>query len=199
MLRVGLTGGIGSGKSTVAELFAAHHVPIVDTDAIAHEVVRPGQPALADIAQQFGSDVLDQNGALDRAKMRQRVFDSPAEREKLERILHPRIRAEVQKRLDNLHTTYAVIVVPLLVETGFESMVDRVLVVDCDETIQIDRVRSRSSLSAEQVRRIMDAQASRQGRLARADDVIENNTDVENLKLKVAHLHKRYLELAKAG
>ncbi len=197
MLRVGLTGGIGSGKSTVANFFAAHDVPIVDTDAIARELVQPGEPAHAEIVRQFGVDVLDASGALDRNKMRGRVFGDLTQRLQLEAILHPRIRAQAQQRLVTLKALYAIVAVPLLLETGFDSIVDRVLVVDCDESMQVQRAAARSEMQPEEVRRVMAAQLSRRERLARADDLIENNAGLAHLEEQVTRLHQRYLVLAK--
>jgi dephospho-CoA kinase len=195
MLRIGLTGGIGSGKSAVAERFAARGVPVIDTDVVAREVVAPGEPALAEIVAAFGPDVLDEQGRLDRRRLRERVFADAAARRQLESILHPRIRAAVQQRIEALSAPYCIIVVPLLIETGF-GPVDRVLVVDVDETQQIERTRQRDRVSAESVRRIMEAQASRSERLARADDVIDNNGGLEALDRQVEALHRRYLALA---
>ena len=197
MLRVGLTGGIGSGKSTVTNFFAAHDVPIVDTDAIARELVQPGEPAHAEIVRQFGVDVLDASGALDRNKMRGRVFGDLTQRLQLEAILHPRIRAQAQQRLVTLKALYAIVAVPLLLETGFDSIVDRVLVVDCDESMQVQRAAARSEMQPEEVRRVMAAQLSRRERLARADDLIENNAGLAHLEEQVTRLHQRYLVLAK--
>ncbi len=196
MLRVGLTGGIGSGKSTVADFFAARGVPVIDTDELARELVRPGEAAHTEIVRQFGPDVLDTSGALDRGKMRNRVFNDPMQRKRLEAILHPRIRAEVQQQLASFNAPYAIIAVPLLIETGGGDLVDRILVVDCDESLQVQRVAARSGLEPAEVRRIMTAQASRKERLAHADDVIENNADLVQLEKQVTRLHERYLTLA---
>jgi dephospho-CoA kinase len=196
MLRVGLTGGIGSGKSTVADFFAARGVPVIDTDQIAHELVAPGEAAYRDIVAHFGNDVLDANGALDRIKLRARVFDDAGERERLESILHPRIRAEVKRRLNRIDKGYAIVVVPLLIETGFDGLIDRILVVDADEALQVDRVAKRSGMTATEVGKIMTAQATRQQRLARADDIIENSGGLPELEQRVAQLHQRYLALA---
>jgi len=197
VLRIGLTGGIGSGKTTVAKLFASRGVPVVDTDAIARELVRPGQPALREVVAHFGQDVLNDSGHLDRARLRRRVFANATERKALESILHPRIRATVTARVAALDSPYCIIVVPLLVESGYEEkMVDRVLVVDCPEDQQISRVAARSQLSERQIRDIMEAQATRAERLQHADDVVVNDRDVASLEAEVANLHARYLELA---
>src|ERR1051325_8986904 len=143
MLRIGLTGGIGSGKSVVADLFARRGVPIVDTDVIAREVVQPGEPALSELTREFGDEILDANGNVDRGRLRRRVFDDTSARARLEAGLHPRIRARVRERLSAVTEPYAVVVVPLLVETGFRDSIDRVLVVDAEEERQIERASVR--------------------------------------------------------
>lgn len=198
MLRIGLTGGIGSGKSTVAELFAQHGAPVIDTDVIARELVAPGRPAHAEILRLFGASIRDASGALDRRQLRKLVFNNPAERQRLEAVLHPLIRAEVNRRLDALDTAYCIIVIPLLVEGGFNPNIDRVLVVDADEARQVERVAARDQQDPAQVRRILEAQVSRKTRLARADDVIVNDADVAHLKREVELLHARYQALARA-
>lgn len=197
MLRIGLTGGIGSGKSTVAELFARRGVPVIDTDVIARELVAPGQPALAEIVREFSNEVLDARGRLDRAQLRERVFNHPAARDRLEAILHPRIRVAVQARLAALDAPYCLIVVPLLIETNFDEFVDRTLVVDVDEQRQRERVSRRDGVSVDAVGRIMAVQATRQKRLARADDVISNDGTIDDLEHAVARLHAQYLALAR--
>jgi dephospho-CoA kinase len=198
MLRIGLTGGIGSGKSTVAQMFAARDVPVIDTDELAREVAVPGQPAYFEIVAHFGNSILDPTGNLDRAKLRALVFADIGERKRLEAILHPRIRAAMHRRLEESTGPYAVMAVPLLVETGFGDFVDRVLVVDCSEALQIERTAARSGMALTEINRVMAAQVSRQQRLAQADDVIDNNGDLANLERQVAQLHQRYLALARA-
>src|SRR5437868_9602748 len=153
MLRIGLTGGIGSGKSTVADLFARRGVPIIDTDVIAREGVQPGEPALAELAREFGGDILAAEGGLDRTRLRSRVFDDAEARARLQAILHPRIRARARERIDALRAPYCVIVVPLLVETGFDGMIDRVLVVDADEAHQLERAAARDNTSTTAIRK----------------------------------------------
>jgi|SRR3990172_4552040 len=197
MLRIGLTGGIGSGKSTVAELFTRRGVPVIDTDVIARQIVTPGQPALAEIAREFGSDLLDASGQLDRARMRQRVFDDPTARRRLEAILHPRIRAAVRDQIAALKAPYCLIVIPLLVETGFNEVIDRVLVVDVDEVHQQERTSRRDIVPTNEVQKIMATQATREQRLARADDVIVNNGVVADLEREVDRLHASYLALGR--
>ncbi|WP_234084400.1 dephospho-CoA kinase [Azonexus sp. R2A61] len=194
---VGLTGGIGSGKSTVADAFVAQGAALVDTDAIAHELTAPQGAAMPELIAAFGDDIVDADGALDRAAMRRRVFADPAARGRLEAILHPRIRALSAERVQAASAAYAILAVPLLVESGqWQTRCDRVLVVDCPEAVQIERVGRRSGLSADEVRAIMAAQASREQRLAVADDIVRNDGERTNLYRQVAALHLKYLELA---
>ncbi|MGD2020197.1 MAG: dephospho-CoA kinase [Thiohalocapsa sp.] len=193
---VALTGGIGSGKSAVAALFVKLGVTVIDADVISHALTAPGGSALAPIADAFGTDVIAADGALDRAALREQVFSDPAARQRLEGILHPMIRARMQADLAAAAGPYAVLAIPLLVETGQTDMADRVLVVDAPEDLCIERVGRRSGLTPEQVKRIMASQASREDRLAAADDVIENTRDLEDLEPKVRALHARYLSLA---
>ncbi len=190
---VGLTGGIGSGKSTVAELFAARGASIVDADAIAHELTAPGGAAIGAIRARFGDGVLRADGALDRDAMRARAFDDPQAREALEAILHPMIRDESERRIATAPGPYVMHVVPLLVESGARAgRFDRVLVVDCPVPVQVARVRRRSGLSPERIESILAAQASREERLAAADDVIDNGGDADALPAQVDALHRRY-------
>ncbi len=193
-LRIGLTGGIASGKSAVAKLFAELGATIIDTDIIAREVVAPGQPALDEIAVQFGNAVIDDNGQLDRAAMRQLIFSNDTARKQLEAIVHPRIRRETVKQASQAGGSYQLIVVPLLTESPLRSFVERILVVDCDENIQIERLLARDTDSEEQARLILAAQASRADRLAIADDVISNDGDLAETKRQVEALHKSYSE-----
>lgn len=198
-LRVGLTGGIGSGKSEVARLFAQRGVPVIDADEIARALVAPGQPAYREIVETFGKAVLRAGGEIDRAALRQRVFDAPHERARLEAILHPRVRAEMQQQADQLAAPYCLFVIPLLVETGQQADVDRVLVIDAPEDLQIQRVVARSGLSVEEARKIVAAQASRADRLAQADDVIVNDKDLARLDKAVGQLHAKYSGMARPG
>jgi len=196
MLRIGLTGGIGSGKSAAALLFSSRGVPVIDTDEIARVLVEPGQPAFDDIIRNFGEDILDRRRRIDRDKLRARVFDNAVERQRLEAILHPRIREVVRTKVAELDSPYCIVVVPLLIESGFNDLVDRVLVVDAAETLQIQRTMARSGLNEPEIRKIISAQATRAQRLQRADDVIENNTDRKQLDKEVERLHHWYLSLA---
>ncbi len=200
MLAVGLTGGIGSGKSTVAELFAERGVPVIDTDVIARELTTPDNEALMAIKDAFGDAVMREDGSLDRAQLRRRVFADSAARRTLEAILHPRIRQAVVQALAELHTPYALIVVPLLVETGaYAEILDRVLVVDCPEDMQIARVMARNDLTRAEVEAILAAQAGRAVRLAAADDVIDNAGSSEKLRDRVHALHAQYMTQAAAA
>ena len=192
---VGLTGGIGSGKSAAAEEFARLGATVVDTDAIARELTAEEGAALAEVRRQFGDDFVAATGEMDRKKMRERVFADPAAKEALERLLHPMIRDESARRIAAARGPYVVHVVPLLIESpDYRRRVDRVLVIDCPEETQIARVRSRSVLSEEEVRAIMRTQASRADRLAAADDVIENSGTLDTLRKQVGALHRKYLQ-----
>jgi dephospho-CoA kinase len=196
--RVALTGGIASGKSTVADAFAALGVAVIDTDAIAHALTAPGQPAVRSIAEALGPDVLDARGHLDRARLRARVFADPAQRARLEAILHPLILAEMDRRSALAPGPYHIVVVPLLFEAGLEGRFDRVLVVDAPESAQIERLRARDGETEEGAARILAAQTSRAERLARADDVIVNDGTPADLAARVAALHRFYSERAAA-
>lgn len=195
---IGLTGGIGCGKSSAARIFEELGAAVVDTDEIAHELTRPGGAALDAIRREFGADCIGADGGLDRTRMRQRVFADPASRKRLEAILHPMIRRESQARIVAAQQPYVVAVVPLLFETGaYDELVKRILVVDCDESQQIARTTRRSGLSVDQVRAIMAAQLPRAKRLAQADDVLHNDADLAVLRREVEALHAKYLALAR--
>ena len=199
---VGLTGGIGSGKSAAADQFAALGAAIVDTDAIAHELTRPGGQAIPQVRQLFGDACIAADGAMDRAKMRELVFADPAAKQKLEALLHPMIRAESGRRIAAAEgvAPYVIHVVPLLIESsGYRDRVNRVLVVDCPEDVQVARVRQRSGLAEAEVRRIIAAQVPRAVRLAAADDVIDNAGALAALGPQVKALHGKYLTLAGEG
>jgi dephospho-CoA kinase len=197
---VGLTGGIGSGKTTVADLFAARGAAVIDTDQIAHRLTAPGGAAIEQIRAQFGDAFLTNEGAMDRAKVREYVFAEPPAKARLEAILHPLIRIETEREAAQAQGLYLVFVVPLLVESGsWKHRVSRVLVVDCPEELQVKRVTRRSGLPESQVRAIMAAQASRQARLAVADDVIENDGEHGALEPQVERLHALYASRAASG
>ncbi len=198
---VGLTGGIGSGKSTIANLFALLDVPIIDADVVAREVVEKGSPLLIKIVEHFGQHILDKQGNLDRTALRQIVFHSEQEKKWLNQLLHPAIRAEMLRQLEAVSAPYVLWVVPLLIENKLSEFCDRVLVVDVLPDIQLERAIKRDESKAETIQNIIAAQVDRQTRLNYADDVIENNLPLEenaiNLAHQVAKLHHRYLDLAK--
>lgn len=195
MRKIGLTGGIGSGKSYVADLWQQWGATVVDTDQIAHQLTAPHGAAIAAIRQQFGDEMITESGALDRKRMRDLVFNDASQRIRLQNILHPMIRDFTFREVEQAQGCYVVVVVPLLIESGsWASYVDRVCVVDCDEDTQIARVMQRSGLTPAQIRRIMDTQATRQQRLAVADDVIVNDaqTSLEQLKEQAQQLHNQW-------
>lgn len=194
--RIGLTGGIASGKSTVANLFAELGAVVIDTDVIAREVVMPGEPALDEIVRAFGDDIVDENGALKRGQLRKIIFSDDSARERLEAIVHPRIQQETLRQAETAGGPYQLIVVPLLVESPLRTFVDRILVVDCSEETQFRRLMARDSESEQQARAILAAQASREERLAIADDIVHNDESVANTRHQVLALHEIYLSLA---
>jgi len=194
--RIGLTGGIASGKSTVAQMFAELGVPVIDTDVIAREVVAPGEPALDDIVAAFGTGLLQADGSLDRSALRERVFADPAARHRLEGIVHPLIRARTLDLAARTGGPYQVLVVPLLVESGFNRLVDEVVVVDCPEHEQRRRLMSRDGADATQAERMMAAQIGREARLAAADAVIDNGGELDATRAQVQVLHRRYVDMA---
>jgi len=196
MLRIGLTGGIGSGKSTIAALFAAHGVPVIDADAIARQLTLPGTPATVKVLQHFGPEITASDGGIDRQRLARRIFNDPGARLQLEDILHPLIHAEMLRQQQNTNAPYCILVIPLLFETGQRDMVDRVLVADVDEDSQLARVSERDGRSTAEIRAILSAQINRMQRLKMADDVIANNGDIDALKDLVATLHQKYLGLA---
>jgi dephospho-CoA kinase len=195
-LRVGLTGGIASGKSLVANMFVKLGAELVDADQIAREVVAPGEPALAAIRDAFGPEVLSSRGELDRAALRRLVFADADKRRRLDAILHPLIRARILARLAVVRRPYAIVAVPLLVETDFAALVDRVAVVDCPESMQLERLMRRDGIPRTEALAMIAAQADRVTRLRAAHDVIDNSGDVERTRRQVVLLHDRYLELA---
>jgi dephospho-CoA kinase len=198
-LRIGLTGGIASGKSTVAQRFVELGIPVINADEVARAVVAPGQPGLAAVAGAFGAGVLAEGGGLDRRALRNLIFSDAARRKELEQILHPLIQAEMERRAAAASGPYLVMEIPLLIEGGKLDRVDRILVVDVDEAIQLERVMARDVSSPEQARAILAAQASRAQRLDAADDVLVNAGTVADLRRAVEDLHTRYLEIAAAS
>ena len=195
--RVGLTGGIASGKSTAAKFFGALGVPIIDTDQLARDVVEPGQPPLERLVERFGAGILTEDGHLDRPALRNIVFSDPKARADLEALTHPAIGAAVEAKSTELGGIYQILVLPLLVEKNLGSQLNRVLVVDCDEELQIRRLQTRDGSTLEQARAILNAQASRTSRLKAAHDVIKNEGDMSAVREQVEQLHVRYLELAR--
>ena len=195
-LVIGLTGGIGSGKSTVAGIFKQFGIPVIDADVIAHAMVAPGQPAFQEIIEVFGPGSLDASGAIDRNRLRKLVFSDPAQRQRLETILHPKIRREIISLTRNVQTPYCIVVIPLLLETDQRDLVDRILVVDTELDNQIARVTMRNGLPRHEINAIIAAQAKRDSRLAAADEVINNDGSLDELAIQVRAQHKKYLKIA---
>ena len=193
MLKVGLTGGIGVGKTIVSNQFRNLGVPVIDTDVIAHELTAPGSAALQEIVRAFGKNILNEDGELDRKRLGGIVFSSVGEKIKLEAILHPRIRQIALDRVQELSDPYCILVVPLLIETDFITLVDKVLVVDAPDSLRIGWIQQRSKLSESEIKNIIRSQSSRKQRLAVADYVVENNGTMKELEDKVAGLHERIL------
>ena len=196
MLVIGLTGGIGSGKTTICHLFEKLGVPIVDADIIAHELTQPDQPAVQKIIDVFSPDLLDEAGLLDRNKLRQIIFSDPDKRFELESILHPLVLVEIYTRIQAMDAPYCIVCIPLLLETDMTENIDRILVVDTPEELQISRTRERDTLTSDEIQQIMSAQVSREQRLKAADDVITNNSDMANLEKQITVLHNTYLEMS---
>jgi dephospho-CoA kinase len=197
MLVVGLTGGIAAGKSTATAFFQERGVPVIDADEVARDVVAAGTPGLAAVAAAFGSQILQADGTLDRRRLRERVFADPAERQRLEAILHPLIEAEIRSRLRQVAGPYCILAVPLLIESPrLRALVHRILVIDVPVEVQLARLMQRDRMSAEQCQAILAAQASRARRLEAADDVVDNATDIVALTHQLESVHARYLELA---
>jgi dephospho-CoA kinase len=199
MLKIALTGGIGSGKSTAAGYFSELGVPVIDADQLARELVAPGSAALGEIAAAFGPGTIGDDGRLNRARLRQVVFADPKQRRRLEAILHPRIYGEMRRRAQALQVPYCILVIPLLLETGETAIADRVLVVDAPEALQRARAQARDGLSEADLDAVFQAQVSRAERLRAADDVLVNDGDAAQLRAAVAALHQRYLRLAAAA
>lgn len=196
MFTVALTGGIASGKSAVERCFARRGIDICDADRVARDVVAPGTDGLQEVIQTFGHSVLGADGSLDRKAMRERVFADPDARHQLERIIHPRVRRALRQSVQDMRSAYGLLVIPLLVESGDYAWVDRVLVVDVPRALQISRLLSRDGITRDLAESMLDAQASREQRLAIADDVIDNSADLDALDKGVEILHRSYLELA---
>lgn len=196
MLKVALTGGIGSGKSTVTQLFEKLGTPVIDADIIAHQLVEKGQPALKQIQQIFGDEIIRPDGSLNRQKLREQVFSDKTEKKKLESILHPLIYHRISALLDKLSDNYCIISIPLLFETQMADFVDRIVVIDCPLETQIERVKKRDRLTEDRIMSIIDSQVSREYRNARANDIIENRSSLSNLAVQVKKLHNLYNSLS---
>ena len=194
---IGLTGGIASGKTTVADLFQEHfNIEIVDADIVAREVVALGSDGLRQIAEHFGETILLEDGTLNRAKLREQIFSNPEDKTWLNALLHPMIRNKIEEGLTNIRSPYGLLVAPLLIENQMQSMADRVLIVDVPTEVQIERTMSRDNVSEEQVKAILKSQASREQRLAVADDVIKNHTKNQDLLPQITELHQKYLAIS---
>ncbi len=198
MYIIGLTGGIGCGKSTVGDLFKQQGARVIDADEVGKTLVQPHTPLLAAITEHFGTAILRPDGTLDRETLRHKIFQNPSERKKLEALLHPAILAEMREQAQHAKAPYCIFSIPLLIETGQTQYVNRILVVDLPETLQRERVAKRSGLSQAQISRILEAQTSRENRLHHADDVIDNRFDIAKLAPQVTALHKKYITLANA-
>lgn len=199
MLKIGLTGGIGSGKSTAAEQFLKLGAPVIDADVIAREIVEPGKPAFEAVIAAFGDQIVGEDGRLDRKALRNIVFADPEQKSRLESILHPQIYTEILHQLEQIAYPYCVVVIPLLAESKRNYPLDRILVVDLPEKLQIDRTTARDKESEKHIEQIIQSQASRQQRLSIADDVIENSGTPETLLRNIDSLHQKYLELARCS
>lgn len=198
MFKLGLTGGIGSGKTVASDYFARLGIEVVDTDLVARQVVEPGTPALEEIKAHFGSDVIQPDGTLDRKALRTRVFADENERTWLESLLHPLIRQKTLQQLESAHSAYVILVSPLLIESGRHRLADRVLVIDSPEALQLSRAQHRDDSDALQIKAIMQTQFSREQRLAQADDVVINDADIASLERQLDVLHAKYLAIATA-
>ncbi len=196
MLKIGLTGGIGSGKSKVSRLFEELGIAIIDADIIARQIVEPGQPVLRLLDQTF-PNILNKDGSLNRAKLRETVFSDATKKKQLENIMHPHVYARINDALKQLEGDYCILAIPLLLETQMTSLVDRILVIDCPVAAQMERVKRRDGLSIKQISRIIDSQIGREKRLSYADDVIDNSKSVKQLAEQVKKLHNLYISLAK--
>ena len=195
-LQVGLTGSIGSGKSTVKKYFDEFNVPTVDADEISHRITRPGQPAFNEVVDLFGKESLDKSGYLNRQRLRELIFSIPAMKKKLETIIHPRVREEIQAFIQQVDYPYCVICIPLLLETNAQNAVDRILVIDAPQELQVERVTRRDKTSENLARSIIKAQISRTERLRAAHDIIVNDGSISDLKIQVGNLHDKYIELS---
>jgi len=197
MLKVGITGGIGCGKTTIANLFNSNfNIPVIDADIIAHQLVEPGKPALQSLEHQFGKSIITEAGALNRQKLRELIFSDPILKDQLEQILHPLIYQQMQSEFEQQSTPYSLLCIPLLMETKMTAFVNQTLVIDCSVNEQIERVQSRDNLSRDQISLIINSQVSREYRLSQADNVIDNSNSTTQLADQVKKLHNQYLLLS---
>lgn len=192
VLRIGLTGGIGSGKSTACEIFSELKVPVIDADVIAVKAVKPGMPALQSIIDEFGVKIITKDGYLNRKKLRDRIFKNESDRRKLESILHPVIYKEIERQTKSINSAYCIISIPLLLETGTSDIIDRILVIDIPKELQLSRASARDNASLKNIETIIHSQISRDDRLAAADDIINNEGDIENLRRQIYDLYEFY-------
>jgi len=196
MLKIGLTGGIASGKSTICQLFSSYDIPIIDADIIARQIVEPDQPAFQQVVQKFGSEIVQQDGYLNRSFLRQLIFSNPDAKIQLEKILHPKISLELQRQSDALDTAYCILDIPLLIESNLQDSVERILVIDISPEKQLERLCQRDKISVEDAQLIITNQCSQQQRLAVADDVIDNNKSPDAVANLIFDLHQKYLTIA---
>ena len=192
VLRIGLTGGIGSGKSTACEIFSELKVPVIDADVIAVKAVKPGMPALQSIIDEFGVKIITKDGYLNRKKLRDRIFKNESDRRKLESVLHPVIYKEIARQTKGINSAYCIISIPLLLETGTSDIIDRILVIDIPKELQLSRASARDNASLKNIETIIHSQISRDDRLAAADDIINNEGDIENLRRQIYDLYEFY-------
>lgn len=196
MLKIGLTGGIGSGKTTASGYFSALNIPVIDADEIARNLLTPDGPAYQKVIDTFGDRILDNRKLIDRSRLRALVFEDPAKRKALEEIIHPHVRSEINRQLEKTNAPYCIIVIPLLIEAGYADFVDNILVIDADESAQMKRVKERNGLNENEIKNIMSAQVDRQKRLAHADEIITNDGSLNELKRNVEQLHEQYTKMA---
>jgi dephospho-CoA kinase len=197
MLKIGLTGGIGSGKSTVADIFSSLGISIIDADLIAHQLTQPGNACFNEIKELFGENFIDSNGELNRKKIAETIFSNPSKKTDLENILHPRIKQRMLQAIEQTKAEhYIILVIPLLLESNFTDLVDRIIVVDADDDIRIQRIQQRDHRSEEQIKDIINSQVDRNQRLQRADDILYNNGELGVLRDAVSLLHRQYIEMS---
>lgn len=191
-LKIGLTGGIGSGKSTACEIFSELGVPVIDADVIAHELVKPGMPAFNEIKKIFGTEIISSDGTLDRKIIRDKIFANEIDRKKLENILHPAVYEEISIQVKNINSKYCIISIPLLLETNASKTVDRILVIDVPRELQLERASNRDRTNKSDIDAIIDSQISRKDRLSAANDIVDNKGNINDLRKKICDLHKFY-------